>query len=320
MDNRRVCVVIVTYNRKEYLKKLLTDLREQSYPPAGILVYDNFSQDGTPGMLADMGCITEPKKEVLQQKSWQGIPFYYYRNGVNSGGSGGFAGAFRLVQKLPCDCVWAMDDDVSPDKDCLEVMMGYLDEEARMCVPNRGDERFTDYAIIGYDLKNPRLFHISECKTGRIDSKRLEKPYVEVRDMTFEGPLMTMELIRQIGIPDERYFILFDDTDYAYRAGQVTTIRYITGAHLHKQIIPKDTGKWSWKIYYSLRNSVYFDQTHGETSGVRRLRPFLRIADLWLRAVGKGRFNRARWIAQAYRDGRTGRMGRTYEPGEIDIE
>ena len=44
---KTICAVIVTYNRKEYLSKLLEALRFQTRRLDGVLIFDNHSSDGT---------------------------------------------------------------------------------------------------------------------------------------------------------------------------------------------------------------------------------------------------------------------------------
>lgn len=320
--NQKVCVVIVTYNRKELLVSLLQDLAKQSYPVSAILMVDNNSSDGTPELLLENEMVSTVKIDEITTQNWHNITIHYYRNSENAGGSGGFAKAFELVKDMQYDCVWAMDDDVSPEAHCLEEMMKYLDEEARMCVPSRGDDNFVDYANVEYDLETLRYFHFNECKRNRLDSRNITEPYVEVQDMVFEGPLLTMDLLHEIGIPNRDYFILFDDTDYAHRAVEKTKIRYIANAKLHKKIIPVkvDGGAWSWKNYYNMRNSVYFEKKYGKNFRVRYLRAILRLGDLFIRALIRRRFKRAKWIIRSYIDGITGRMGKTYSPNEIVMD
>ncbi len=320
--NQKVCVVIVTYNRKELLVSLLQDLAKQSYPVSAILMVDNNSSDGTPELLLENEMVSTVKIDEITTQNWHNITIHYYRNSENAGGSGGFAKAFELVKDMQYDCVWAMDDDVSPEAHCLEEMMKYLDEEARMCVPSRGDDNFVDYANVEYDLETLRYFHFNECKRNRLDSRNITEPYVEVQDMVFEGPLLTMDLLHEIGIPNRDYFILFDDTDYAHRAVEKTKIRYIANAKLHKKIIPVkvDGGAWSWKNYYNMRNSVYFEKKYGKNFRVRYLRAILRLGDLFVRALIRRRFKRAKWIIRSYIDGITGRMGKTYSPNEIVMD
>lgn len=315
----KVCVVLVTYNRKQMLLNLLEALAGSTYPIDSIIIVDNKSTDATSDFLMERGLIFEAKEGEITQREWKNININYYLNTFNAGGSGGFAKAFSLVREMDFDVVWAMDDDVQPEEDCLSEMMKYLDDDCWMAIPNRGDKNFTDYAIQHYNLTNPFFFHVNECKRDMINGETLKVPYVSVEDMAFEGPLMRMELIRKIGIPDKNYFIIFDDTDYAHRALAYTKIRYIRDAHLHKQIVPKPGQKWTWKSFYSIRNSVYFDRKYGENAFVRHLRPFFRIFNLTLRAVVKGNLYRVKWIIRAYFEGKTGCMGKTVDASEIPV-
>ena len=131
-DARTVCVLIVTYNRKELLHNLLNKLSEQNYKVSGIVLVDNNSNDGTPNLLLNSKIIDSVSIDNTVCSVWNDINVYYHRNSVNTGSSGGFAQAFTIVRDLPYNCVWAMDDDVSPDKECLEKMMQYLDETAKV--------------------------------------------------------------------------------------------------------------------------------------------------------------------------------------------
>lgn len=51
MEARNVCVATVTYNRKEYLLRLLNALSEQTHQINTIYIVDNHSVDGTMEML-----------------------------------------------------------------------------------------------------------------------------------------------------------------------------------------------------------------------------------------------------------------------------
>ena len=319
MKNKRVCVAIVTYNRKELLVELLESLSKQTYSVSAVMIVDNNSTDGTPEYVIEKGIVSNVEYDSIVYNRWNDTEIMYYRNSENAGGSGGFAKAFELIMDQPFECVWAMDDDVNPEHNCLEELMKYLDDDAKVCVPCRGDENYVDYAIQGYDLETLRYFHFQDCKRNRIDSRNIQTDYVEVQDMAFEGPLFSMDLVREIGIPDKGYFILFDDTDYARRACQKTKMRYVVGAKLHKKVFPPkvSSSAWGWKAYYKLRNSIYLEKKYAKNFRVKYIRGFLRVGDLFGRAVLRGRFLRARLILRAYYDGLTGRMGRTYAPEEI---
>lgn len=58
MENVKVDVILVTYNRLECLKKALDALQKQNYPIHKIFVYNNASIDGTDKYLENSGFTT----------------------------------------------------------------------------------------------------------------------------------------------------------------------------------------------------------------------------------------------------------------------
>ena len=115
-----VCVVIVTYNRKEYLRKTLEGLEKQTYPVSAILIYDNHSFDGTREMLQNMGVLNTEVESNSVISNIKGVDWIYHRSSVNSGGSGGFHEGVKIAYQMKYDYLWMMDDDVFPEQNCLE--------------------------------------------------------------------------------------------------------------------------------------------------------------------------------------------------------
>lgn len=319
MKDKSVIVVIVTYNRLLYLKKELLALGNQSFPVTAILILDNNSTDGTTDYLCELlGITIDPSaSNGLQKftKEYENISFYYLHNGINEGGAGGFARAIQEAETLPYDFMWIMDDDVEPERECLENLFKYVSPNSLACVPYRYGDGFTDQVCIHYDLSHLRYFAGDSCQTT-ISPDSITEEYVVTRKMPFEGPLISMVCARKVGIPDKNYFILFDDTDYAYRLSTVTTIRYIPSARLHRMIPFENNNKgFSWKDYYYIRNTFLFEKKYGDNIAVKYIRPFLRMLIQFGGAVRQRRFQCAKWIWRAFLDGSSGKNGKTVEPG-----
>lgn len=319
MGKADVCVTIVTYNRAEYLQKLLEALWVQTYDIKTVIIVDNASSDGTDCLLKNNGYIDEAIKGKTTKFKKSGIEVLYYLSEWNTGGSGGFYKALDIAQSGKYDYVWIMDDDVLPEANCLEILINSLSDTSRVAIPNRGDERYDDYAIQSYDLINPFLFHVNECKRNVVNSKEMTEKIIYVEDMAFEGPLMSFNILQKVGLPNKDLFILFDDTEYAHRILQFTKISFVKDAILHKQII-QDSRKsfWSWKSYYSIRNAAYFDRYYGKNIAVKYLRPFLRKVDLIIRALLKGNWKRIKWITRAHKEGVNCILGKTLDPSDLD--
>lgn len=314
----RVCAVVVTYNRGGYLMNLLEALLRQTHPLAGIFIFDNLSSDNTVELLKENGYIDAAVPAQVQTKIKCDCTVYYYRNTENSGGAGGFCGGMKLASQLDVDHLWMMDDDVLPEPDCLEKLLEQMSPEVGITLPSRTDERNQDYAVTKFDLSNPFLYTIRSRKT-MVRSQDILGDTMAICDMPFEGPLISLSVIRQVGFPREDMFIIFDDTEYAHRASQVTRILYCKRAVLHRQIIPASAGKGkqmvNWKNYYGYRNQFWFDKTYGKNVLVRYLRPFLLFADHSLRFIVTGRFANLKVMKRAYVDGMQEKLGKRIEPG-----
>ncbi len=314
---QRICVLVVTYNRKACLLKLLPALLSQSAAIDTILIVDNASTDGTPEVLMENGYIASFREGMLSGSRKEETRILYYRNTENSGGSGGFHLGFRLALELDCDYLWAMDDDVLPEPDCLERLMAVLCPDVRLVLPSRTDDRYLDQAIVGVNMSNPFRYSI-KLRKSCISSREIPGDSIPIVDIVFEGPLMAVSLIREIGLPRGDLFLIFDDSEYAWRAGQVTQLRYVKHAVLHRQILPEKTRRrrMNWKDYYGYRNQYWFDRTYGTNVFVRYLRPVLNHLDLCARAVIKGKWSNLRVLRKAYHDGTKGILGKTVSPGE----
>lgn len=306
----------MTYNRKYYLKHLINGLLRQTRPLEAILIYDNNSTDNTNLMLMDLKLIDSDHFNVINKKIINDIQIMYYRSKCNEGGSGGFHYGIKMISDMQFDYLWCMDDDVCPDEGCLEELLLHISPETQLCLPSRTDERFIDHAITYVNMSNPFKYNTRMRKT-RVCNDDIEGNVIEIKDMPFEGPLISNNLVKEIGLPKKELFIIFDDTEYAFRAKEKTKLLYCKKAILHKQIIPvKDpTYLAGWKEYYGWRNQIWFDRTHGENFFVKIFRPLFQVLHIYLRTIAKGKWSDFKVINRAYIDGISNNLGITIKPG-----
>lgn len=250
--NYKVTAAVVTYNRLDLLKKVIEGLREQTYKIDNIIIINNSSTDGTEDWLSLQKDLT-----VLKQ--------------ANLGSSGGQYRAFKEAASSDCDLVWIMDDDVVPEKDCLEKLVEFY-KPGLVLFPLRlyKDKRPYLNDCIELNLTNP-FRHIWKRVVSEED---LANATIEVQGPTFEGPLFAKELISKVGLPEKKFFIFADDTEYfirAQRAGYKMVL--VRDANLIRMIDPpKLLSEFNWKSYYSIRNLVVIDKMYG-TVLVKLLRP-----------------------------------------------
>lgn len=318
---KKICVVMVTFNRKEYLEKLLNSFNNQTKKINSVLIVDNHSNDGTDDFLYNNNYIKEKKENKLLTTKKDKINYLYFRTKDNLGGAGGFNQAFKIVKKLEFDYIWVMDDDVLPEDDCLEKLLKYQTNETMITIPNRTKNGYVDVITTDINLSNPFKTFMKKKTSILATDIKSNKEAVDICDMPFEGPLMNMELIKKVGLPDPKYFLQFDDTDYATRALEYTNIQFVVNAVLEKQIIlpmERDKNKlMNWKDYYAYRNDILYCRKYGKNIFVRNVTPILLWGVLTLRAIYRRKFKNFRVINRAFKDGYRANTGRTVNPGEF---
>ncbi|MDN2452993.1 glycosyltransferase [Lactobacillus sp. UCMA15818] len=313
-----VTVLIVTYNRSDCLIKLLKSLLIQSYKLERIVIFDNNSTDKTTCKLQKNGyiksSIVEKNKLYINKKD--NVETIYLKSSKNTGGSGGFYSGMKMANSFGSDYIWCMDDDVLPDEGCLNEMLSSFDKNVGIVIPNRSDNYFSDNAIVDFNLKNPFLFRLGMQKRI-ISSSDIGDNSIEVVDMPFEGPLIKSDIINKVGYPNKDFFILFDDTEYAYRCRKYGLIIFNTRAHLHRQIRPVVTfpkkKRMNWKDYYFYRNQFFFEKKYGENFAVRNVRNFFLVIDLSVRAIALRKWSNLRIIYLAYLNGVAGNLGDNFK-------
>ena len=204
---KNLYAVVVTYNRADFLQNLLESFGRLTTPPQRIVVVDNASSDHT--------------AQVVSRALEAGeLPIQYERLATNVGGSGGFCRGVELALEAGAEWLWLMDDDV-------EVLPGAVEAL----------EKFThSYScIIGrrYDAAGKPFFwqhHFVEALgvflpvAGDVFRKSAVFP---TNVGNFEGMLIKASLARDIGLPDPRFFITWDDLIYGWLAAQRTPVVYV---------------------------------------------------------------------------------------------
>lgn len=297
-----ITAVVVTYNRKELLIRCINSLRKQTVRLDDIIVVNNGSTDGTKEWL-----VGQTDLDVIHQE--------------NVGGSGGFYRGIQHAYEKGYDWIWCMDDDVYPEPDCLETLLRQDDEKTGILCPLRRQEGNTFLTEIKkFNQTNPfQSLHVHEITLE--DMKGQDT--VSIEGMAFEGPLIKREVVERIGLPNKDLFLLYDDSDYSYRtvlAGY--QVKLVTKAILNKEkFFTNDdrvaqVQKGKWKLYYHIRNTVYFNRKYGKNVWVRNLRPIGVLLQYQGYVLKNLPFNKKYQVSdlltfyRAYRDGIKGRMGR----------
>lgn len=227
----KVIAVVVTYNRQALLSECINALRNQTRKPDAILVVNNGSTDNT--------------LQWLEQQ-----PDILFINQKNVGSSGGFSTGINWAYKNNYSWIWCMDDDGYPKADAL----------ANLLAMDDGNLKLYNCAVINKEDKKSFVWKTGEYKT--LDEVRGN--IIEGIGHPFNGTLLHRRIIERVGVPQPKFFLWGDETEYYYRIVKQNNIPVCTVAdsiHYHPASAFSYKQDWdytnAWKMYFYVRNRFH---------------------------------------------------------------
>lgn len=205
LNEADVAVIVVTYNRNSYLRKLLLSIADMTCRPRWVIVIDNASTDDTQSIIAD--AVGLFPSGVLRNS----------RQTTNLGGTGGFAAGMAEATKLGATWLWLLDDDLEVIPDGLEKLLRWGDRFK--CIQG---------ARLDFD-GSPFFFRpfFSEwlgVVLPLIRNPFSEQSYRPINVGCFEGMFVHRDVVEMVGLPDVRFFMTWDDAMYGWLISQVTIL------------------------------------------------------------------------------------------------
>jgi len=258
-DMPMVEAIIVTWNKKNDLVKLLKNFEDIDYPRERleIVVVDNNSSDGTAEAV---------RKDYPQVR--------LIRNRENIGGAGGFNTGMRwALQSRPrVEYLWLLDNDVLLDKNALNALVRVMDKNP--------DAAICGSKIMNIDNRNEFIevgafidYHSGDVRRNMPDEKMLENPdaVFEVDYVAACSLLARVRHVKKLGVWHDKFFIYWDDMEWGARfnAGGYKVLASNASVIYH----PSWAGRVSdnsaiWRNYYRTRNALWFYNNY--CSGFRR--------------------------------------------------
>tara|TARA_B110000027_G_scaffold73924_1_gene78778 strand:- start:274 stop:1152 length:879 start_codon:yes stop_codon:yes gene_type:complete len=225
--DEKIIAVLLTRNRKDLLQEGLRGIFNQTVPIDKILIVDSVSTDGTFETLNDKGILKRSNVKYIKLKE-------------NKGPSGGFAEGIKHAMTENPTWVWILDDDIFPQETCLENLLKF--KEISHCIAPYRDKTVPFFnPAIGLSSHNTNL----SFNTG--------KDFVFTNTCCFEGMLINANLIKKIGLPDERFFQVYGDTIYGFVASIYTNIVHVKKAIIVR-LLPTKKPLTSKRVYLLIRN------------------------------------------------------------------
>ncbi len=306
--------VLVTYRRATSLQTTLARLRAQSRRLDRLFVVDNAS---------------DPEVEAMVADAADDLAVVYLDGGGNIGPAGGFAlGMAKVLEDArDSDWIFLFDDDDPP----------YFDDAIESAAAFAGQMEAANPEVGGVGISGGR-FDYRSGRVIRIGDAEIHGP-VLVDHITAGGmPAYRVSAVRAVGGFLEELFFGFEELEFGLRLTAGGRPLFADGEQWSRRksvkreagLLPSEEESVArstrinlrlsgapWRRYYSLRNMIYILRRSGHTMTA------IRVA--LARGLGKPIANlvtdpRAAWHQlglnwKAIRDGFTGRMGRTVEPG-----
>ncbi|KKC38010.1 hypothetical protein WH87_10270 [Devosia epidermidihirudinis] len=195
----RTAIVIVTHRRPALLADLLASVEAMTAVPQDVIVVDNASNDGS--------------EDIVRNAADRIANLTYVQLPENTGGSGGFMVGMQAALELGAEWVWMMDDDVMVYPDALIDLMHYTDRYETIIGRRHNADGstyfFQNFFVESLGIHLPRPGNIFE-----------RSDVWETNLSTFEGLFISAKRVAEIGLPDPRFFITWDDVVYGWLASQ----------------------------------------------------------------------------------------------------
>lgn len=304
-DLPRVTIVILNWNTFAVTRDCLMSLDQVDYPNRATLLVDNGSSDGSPDKLAA-----------------QFAEVTIIRNNSNLGFAAGNNVGIRCALQRGTDYVLLLNNDTVVSPSFLSSMVAVAERDPRIGVLS---------PLIYYFEPSDRIWYAggSFAKWRGVafhqgQGSHLSARYKTTREVTFVtgcALLIRSTVIAQVGLLDETFFMVCEDTDWSIRvlrSGYKAV--YVPDAviwHKESSTIKTQTGKWL-RDYYNIRNSVLVARKHCRYYHWPSIVLFLIGTLLW-RTGGYcifGQFVRIRALYRGLYHGLTGRLGKPARTAE----
>ena len=292
----KIGVVIVTYNRKNELKKALELFDGQTCQPEYVMVINNASTDGT--------------EEVLEQ--WKEKAAGYKRLAVhmesNAGGSGGFYEGLRRAREMDAEWIWVSDDDAFPESDALEQAEKYLTEH---------EDRLSELSAICGAVINQGKIDTEHRKRYYpkgigiveewVSKEEYKKRSFALNAFSYVGTIISRQKLEEAGLTNKDYFIWWDDTEHSLRLSKVGKILCVPAIRIRHDV-EKTALTVNWKTYYGFRNMTDMYRRHMPRVcyGYFCLKIVVKV---WISKLFGWKKEEMRILEDAYEDVRKGRFG-----------
>jgi rhamnopyranosyl-N-acetylglucosaminyl-diphospho-decaprenol beta-1,3/1,4-galactofuranosyltransferase len=234
MTDETVAAVVITFQRKDMLRRTLEGLAAQERPVDEIVVIDNATTDGTATMLE----LEFPHVTHLRMED-------------NIGPAGALQVGFEYVHAHGHRWAWTHSDDVLPKPEALKTLLATTEQ--------LGDDRL-GLLCCWFEPVSTHYFHNGALWKHRVVQQQwppVGSPPYPTDVMTFKGALISMAMVAEIGVPVGDYFLMMEEYEYCLRAIRAGFRHYALPVELLVPLEAEPPGRYPpWRGYYQVRNHL----------------------------------------------------------------
>ena len=243
-----VATVLLNWNGWKDTLACLASLEGLDYPNYEVVVVDNGSTDGSEDKVREV----YPSMPVLQ-------------TGQNLGFAGGNNIGIKYALQRGADYVWLLNNDTVVDATALTTLVEEALQSRDMGMVG-SKIYYHDYPDIIWfaggtiNMTTGRTEHILSLK--RDSARVIERPR-DVDYLTACSMLVSRITIEQIGLLDTRFFLYYEETDWAVRARQNGwRVRYQPQSKVWHKVSRSSGLNSPTMVYHFARSSMIFARKH----------------------------------------------------------
>ena len=241
-------IIIVNYNGKKFLPKLLNSLKKTKYPNYEIIFVDNSSIDNS----IDIAIKHSQKIEIIKN--------------ANTGFAGGCNTGIKACSS-DSEYVVILNNDMYVHRNWLSYLMETMQSDQKIAIVgySRLFPESDKIETLGNECINKNTAKFKKIGTGHLLKGYLDKKPIEV---AFCLGLIRKSVLNKVGLFDEKNFAMYEEADLCRRikdAGYKIVVNPKSKVwHFGSQSFKKTS---TFRIYYSYRNRLRYVLKHNKGFG-----------------------------------------------------
>jgi GT2 family glycosyltransferase len=236
LNDSLVSIIIVNYNGREYLGECITSLQNQSYKNFEIILVDNKSSDDS----LDFVTKNFPNVQLIRNENNLG-----FAHGCNVG-----------IGTARGDLICLFNQDAIADKEWLSILVYVLESSENLgAVAGKilyWGNRYGENKVFCTWSK------IDPCTAGAYNFFKGDEPMSFVDYLSGAAILVKRDVIDNVGLLDDTYFLYFDETEWCARMIRASyDLLYVPQAIVW-HVVSGSISDSNLKSYYLNRNRLRF--------------------------------------------------------------